>query len=127
MCGIIGSISDRFRFTQQDIAVLSHRGPDDEGLFIEDDVMLGHTRLSIVDVSANGHQPMVSSDGNYLLIFNGEIYNHLSIRQELQVKGYRFTSGADTETLLYGYAEYGKDILNQLNGIFAFAIFDRKK
>lgn len=127
MCGIIGSISDRFRFTQQDIAVLSHRGPDDEGLFIEDDVMLGHTRLSIVDVSANGHQPMVSSDGNYVLIFNGEIYNHLSIRQELQVKGYRFTSGADTETLLYGYAEYGKDILNQLNGIFAFAIFDRKK
>lgn len=127
MCGIIGSISNQFRFTRQDMAVLSHRGPDDEGVFIEDEVMLGQTRLSIVDTSANGHQPMVSTDGNFVLVFNGEIYNHLAIRKGLQAKGYRFNSGTDTETLLYGYAEYGKNILSQLNGIFSFALFDRKK
>lgn len=127
MCGIIGSISRRFQFAPQDLGVLQHRGPDDEGSFYEEGVMLGQTRLSIVDVSTNGHQPMLSADGNYVLVFNGEIYNHLEIRSRLKAKGYSFKSGTDTETLLYGYIEYGKAILAQLNGIFAFGILDKKK
>ncbi|WP_121356722.1 asparagine synthase (glutamine-hydrolyzing) [Flavisolibacter nicotianae] len=127
MCGIIGSISHRFQFAPEDLRVLQHRGPDDEGYYCNDGVMLGQTRLSIVDVSANGHQPMLSADGDYVLVFNGEIYNHLDIRSRLKAKGYSFKSGSDTETLLYGFMEYGKDILPQLNGIFAFCVLDKRK
>ena len=127
MCGILGSISKSFQFPAKAVDSLSHRGPDDDGYFSENEVMLGHRRLAIVDLSANGHQPMFSSDGNYVLIFNGEIYNHADIRKKLEAKGYTFRSTSDTETILYGYAEYGYDIVKQMNGIFALAIFDRKK
>ena len=126
MCGILGSISDTFSFSKAGLDLLSHRGPDDEGIFTEGNVMFGHRRLSIVDLSSNGHQPMFSVDENYVLIYNGEIYNHLEIRNDLQQKGYTFRSGADTETLLYGFCEYGTALLKMLNGIFAFAIYDKK-
>jgi asparagine synthase (glutamine-hydrolysing) len=126
MCGIIGSVSKKFHFTQQHIDVIAHRGPDDSGYFFEDDVMLGHRRLSIVDLSANGHQPMFTKDGRYGMVFNGEIYNHEAIRAQLLQKGYQFVSTSDTETLLYGFAEWGTAVFEQLNGIFAAAIYDRQ-
>jgi asparagine synthase (glutamine-hydrolysing) len=125
MCGIIGSSSNKFVFTREHIGCLSHRGPDGQGYFCENNVMLGHKRLAIVDLSSNGDQPMFSEDGNYVLIFNGEIYNHQDIRKELLERGYNFRSSSDTETLLYGFVEFGYDIVKKLNGIFAFAIYDK--
>ena len=125
MCGIIGSFSDKFSFSNKQIDIISHRGPDDYGYFFQNNVMLGHRRLSIVDLTANGHQPMQTVNENYTIVFNGEIYNHLEIRKELELLGVSFKSSSDTETLLYGYATWGIEILNKLNGIFAFAIYDK--
>ena len=126
MCGIIGSFSKRFRFTEKDIDIIAHRGPDGHGYFTDGDLMLGHRRLSIVDLSENGAQPMHTTDGRYTIVFNGEIYNHQDIRRSLQQKGYQFQSSSDTETLLYGFADQGISILEQLNGIFAFALYDKQ-
>ena len=126
MCGIIGSVSGRFRFSEQDIDIIAHRGPDGAGYFSEGPVMLGHRRLSIVDLSENGNQPMHTADGRFTMVFNGEIYNHQVIRERLLKKGVQFRSTSDTETLLYGFAEYGTRVLEELNGIFAFAIYDRQ-
>lgn len=126
MCGILGLIgnvtSDNFI---KAVNKISHRGPDDHGIFIKGNLALGHQRLSIQDLSENAHQPMHSTDGEWTIIFNGEIYNHLEIRNELADK-YAFKSTGDTETLLYAFIEYGESILNRLNGIFSFAIFSHK-
>ncbi len=126
MCGIVGLISKN---TADDLALslnkVSHRGPDDSGLFVYENLGLGHRRLSILDLSENGHQPMISDCGNYVLIFNGEIYNHLEIRTKLNSK-YKFKSQSDTETLLYGFIEFGSAVLQMLNGIFAFSIFNKQ-
>ena len=127
MCGIVGLISKESKakiYACNDS--IAHRGPDDEGYYFSGDMALAHRRLSIQDLSANGHQPMSCINDNYIIIFNGEIYNHWEIRKKLESK-YTFKSNSDTETLLYGFIEYGKDILNQLNGIFSFAIFDKQK
>lgn len=125
MCGIVGIISfDAENKIQKCNKLISHRGPDDEGYYIKEDLALAHRRLSIQDLSENGHQPMISYDENYVIIFNGEIYNHWEIRNDLESK-YEFNSQTDTETILYGFIEYGKDILNKLNGIFAFSIFNK--
>jgi len=126
MCGIVGSVSKNFHFTEKHVDVLSHRGPDDSGYFHENDVMLGHRRLSIIDTSAAGHQPMFSRDGGVVLIYNGEIYNFQDIKKDLVSKGYIFKSHSDSEVLIYGYMEYGTALVNRLNGIFAFAIYDKK-
>jgi len=124
MCGIIGicapNASTLIRKANDTIA---HRGPDSEGIFEHQQIALGHQRLSIQDLSPKGHQPMYSADGNYVMVFNGEIYNHMEIRQKI-VSKYPFRSTSDSETLLYGFIEYGKEILQQLNGIFAFAIYN---
>jgi asparagine synthase (glutamine-hydrolysing) len=126
MCGIAGSISTLpYSFSQSDC--MPHRGPDDSGKFEEGMVKLEHRRLSIIDLSEKAHQPMTSADGNYVIIFNGEIYNHMEIRKELMSKGYSFRSTSDTESLLYGYIAFGPQVLTRLNGIFAFAIYDKKK
>ncbi len=124
MCGILGSYSKKFHFKEEHLNIISHRGPDDKGYFFENNVMLGHRRLSIVDLSINGHQPMSTIDNRYTIVFNGEIYNHIEIRNELIKEGFKFTSNSDTETLLYGYVKWGIEILKKLNGIFAFAIYD---
>ena len=124
MCGILGSYSNKFHFKEEHLNIISHRGPDDKGYFFENNVMLGHRRLSIVDLSINGHQPMSTIDNRYTIVFNGEIYNHIEIRNELIKEGFKFTSNSDTETLLYGYVKWGIEILKKLNGIFAFAIYD---
>ncbi len=90
----------------------------------EFDMMLGHKRLSIIDLSENGHQPMLSADGKYAITFNGEIYNYIELRNDLEKSGYRFTSKSDTEVLLYSYVHWGKDCLQKINGMFAFTIWD---
>jgi asparagine synthase (glutamine-hydrolysing) len=124
MCGIIGVVGkfETENFLEA-LGKISHRGPDDSGIYHHSNLYLGHQRLSIQDLSENGHQPMHSADGNWTIIFNGEIYNHLDIRKELESK-YVFKSSGDTETLLYAFIEYGEDVLKRLNGIFSFAIFN---
>lgn len=123
MCGILGIIDGDCRSYEALSEKLSHRGPDDMGYYQDSSIFLVHNRLSIQDLSANGHQPMFTQDGRYCIIFNGEIYNHWEIRKLIENK-YSFKSLSDTETILYGYVEYGENIFNQLNGIFALAIYD---
>lgn len=103
-----------------------HRGPDDEGLWVSPDgaTGLGHRRLSIVDLSPSGHQPMATRDGRYHIVFNGEIYNYQALRGELEEAGHVFESTSDTETLLHGYREWGPAMLDRLRGMFAFALHD---
>jgi asparagine synthase (glutamine-hydrolysing) len=126
MCGIVGIINSNGKMLHENILdIISHRGPDDFGDYCEKEVYLGHRRLSIVDLSATGHQPMQSVDEKHVIVFNGEIYNHLDIKKDLIEKGYTFNGVSDTETLLYGFIEYGPEILKKLNGIFAFAIFSK--
>jgi asparagine synthase (glutamine-hydrolysing) len=110
---------------QPALGSLSHRGPDDEGTFFDDRCALGHRRLSIIDLSARGHQPMTSS-GTLWIAYNGEIYNFIELRQQLSQQGHRFASQTDTEVLLAGFEEWGLDLFPRLRGMFAFAIWDTK-
>ena len=106
---------------------MAHRGPDDAGMWLSADraVGLGHRRLSIVDLNA-GHQPMSSADGAVTIVYNGEVYNHLALRQALERRGHRFVTRCDTEVVLASYLEYGDACLDQLDGMFAFLIHDRR-
>ncbi len=115
---LLGKMSDR----------IAHRGPDDSGTFVSPDrkAGFGFRRLSIVDLSAAGHQPMCSPDNSVALMMNGEIYNHLVLRKDLEAKGYRYRSRSDTETVLYAYQEYGVQFVDKLLGMFAIAIWDQK-
>jgi asparagine synthase (glutamine-hydrolysing) len=106
--------------------VIRHRGPDDEGLFIDRNVGLGHRRLSIVDVAA-GHQPMTNEDGSLHITYNGEIYNHADYREWLESRGHVYKTHCDTETILHLYEEYGVDCVEHLRGMFAFAIWNQRK
>jgi asparagine synthase (glutamine-hydrolysing) len=131
MCGIAGIINlfDKKVDSSEIKTMLTkikHRGPDDEGLFIKDNVGLGHVRLSIIDLSSAGHQPMFSNDERYLIIFNGEIYNYLELKAELENK-YVFRSKTDTEVLLAAYITWGEDCLSKLNGDFSFVIYDTQE
>jgi len=105
---------------------LLHRGPDDGGLYVDSSVGLGFRRLSILDLSDAGHQPMVSEDGQYVLVFNGEIFNYIELRTELRQLGYQFRSSGDSEVLLAAYRQWGADCLPKLNGMWAFIIYDRR-
>lgn len=129
MCGIIG-YSGRFDATalRAGLAAIRHRGPDDAGVFVDEyaGVGLGHARLSIIDLSPLGHQPMAGLDGEVQVIFNGEIYNYRELRRELESKGHCFRGHSDTEVLLHLYLQEGEAFLTRLNGIFALAIFDRR-
>src|SRR3989344_5028715 len=125
MCGVNG-------FTWNDADALrrmhratTHRGPDDEGFFEAPGISFAHNRLSIIDLSPGGHQPMTSPDGRYTIIYNGEIYNYRELKRELEGLGETFTSQSDTEVLLRFFARWGVDGLRKLNGIFAFAVWDR--
>jgi len=129
MCGIVGIFGGKIdRLTSANQA-LAHRGPDDSGVFIDSfvGVGLGHRRLSILDPSPQGHQPMLSSDGKLVLVFNGEIYNFRELRSQLELKGIVFRGHSDTEVLLRLYESEGEKILSLLNGIFAFAIWDSSR
>lgn len=103
---------------------LAHRGPDDQGVFVDGAIALGHSRLSIIDLSEAGHQPMQNADGSIRITYNGEIYNFLDLKKDLEKKGYKFRSKTDTEVILYLYQEYGEECLKYLRGMFAFAIWD---
>ncbi len=126
MCGITGGLGLNKWHTEKAIKLISHRGPDSQGSFTEENIFFGHTRLSIQDLTENGSQPMFSQDKRYVIIFNGEIYNHLEVRDTFKDE-FNFNSTGDTETVLYAYIKYGPDFLNKLNGIFALAIYDRKE
>jgi asparagine synthase (glutamine-hydrolysing) len=130
MCGILGQVSkntlNKDKFKKQ-LLKITHRGPDDYGIYIKDKIALGQTRLSIIDLSKDGHQPMVSNCGNYLIIYNGEIYNFKEIKNDLLKKGYKFHSNSDTEVILNGFIEYKEKITNKLNGMFAFSIYDKNR
>lgn len=129
MCGILGTIPKTEKnFFKQALDRLKHRGPDDYGIeSIKNDITLGHRRLSIVDLSSHGHQPMADHTKRYDIIFNGEIYNFLEIKKLLIQKGYIFHSNSDTEVLLNSYIEWGQDCVLKFNGMWAFAIWDRSK
>ncbi len=103
---------------------IAHRGPDGEGFYSDSFIGLGHRRLAIIDLSPAGHQPMITPDGQYVLIYNGEIYNFQELRLELETRGYKFRSRSDSEVLLYAYAAWGEKALDRFNGMFAFAIWD---
>lgn len=131
MCGICGYITKKEIKTEEFVKMtdsMAHRGPNDSGyLFLSAgkwNVALGHRRLSIIDISSAGHQPMNDGTGRYHIVFNGEIYNYRDLRDELKGKGYSFKSDSDTEVLLYSYVEYGEYCLRRINGMFAFAIYD---
>lgn len=135
MCGIVGvyNYGNPGRPIQADTIVrmrdtMEHRGPDDAGIYVSPDgkLGLGHRRLSILDLTALGHQPMASPDGRYWIVFNGEIYNFRELRGELEPKGYTFRSTSDTEVLLALFAEYGPKMLHRLRGMFALAIWDTR-
>ena len=131
MCGVAGIFStvDRVprHLTTKIQRVLAHRGPDDAGVFERPEIVMVHTRLSVVDLSPMGHQPMHSPCGRYVLSYNGEIYNHPELRAVLQSKGYLFRGTSDTETLLAAYLEWGEKVWIRLNGIFALALYDTEK
>ena len=130
MCGILGAIGANAPQMAERVPraadLMRHRGPDDWGVYTDDHAALGFRRLSIIDLSPAGHQPMLSPDGNTVLIFNGEIYNYLDLRKELE-RDYRFTSQSDSETLLHGYDAWGwEKLLQRVDGMFAFAIWDKR-
>jgi asparagine synthase (glutamine-hydrolysing) len=133
MCGISGLLcTERLSGEDQVLVermnnVQSHRGPDDAGLWSDTRCILGHRRLSIIDLSQDGHQPFISNDGRYVLTYNGEIYNYIELREELQAKGWTFHTKTDTEVLLNAYLAWGKEALDRLNGMFAFALYDTKE
>jgi asparagine synthase (glutamine-hydrolysing) len=139
MCGING-IYGFGDGQQNDLLIrtmnkaLAHRGPDDEGVFSDETIALGHRRLSIIDLSSAGHQPLFSADNRYCIVYNGELYNYKELRFELQriavgsgQTAYPFATGTDTEVILAAYLRWGKDCVKHFNGMFAFAIWDKTK
>ncbi len=132
MCGITGVLHfDRERGVEANTLkkmndIISHRGPDGEGFFIKNNVGLGHRRLAIIDLST-GDQPMYSDDRNKVIVFNGEIYNYIELREELVKLGHVFKTSSDTEVIVKAYEEWGVDCQNKLNGMWAFALWDDTK
>ncbi|PWT90312.1 MAG: asparagine synthase (glutamine-hydrolyzing), partial [Blastocatellia bacterium] len=135
MCGIAGLISiNPDKYITSMLTSVEHRGRDDEGTWVSQPidqwgrkVCLGHRRLAIIDTSSAGHEPMVSSDGRFVLTFNGEIYNYRELREQLRSLGHTFCTGSDAEVLLAAFAHWNRDCLEKLNGMFAFAIWDNKE
>lgn len=127
MCGISGVWgTDNDLAVRAMVAAMTHRGPDDAGVYHDAQVALGMTRLAILDISMAGHQPMKTPDGTIWIVYNGEIYNFQSERRLLETKGYAFSSHSDTEVVLRMYEHYGDDFLLRLRGIFALAIYDKR-
>ncbi len=129
MCGITGFVNANGRPADREIvarmtATLAHRGPDGDGLYHDGPAALGHRRLSIIDV-AGGAQPMSNEDDSVWVSYNGELYNELELRAELEAKGHRYRTASDTESLVHLYEEDGPDFVCRLNGMFALAIWDQ--
>ena len=135
MCGIAGIIGSDNTLTELKQRLermsdaIAHRGPDDAGQYVDPNFPVGliHRRLSILDLSAAGHQPMQTPDGRYTIVFNGEIYNFNELKQELSLQGVLFKSQSDTEVLLHLFARDGREMVKRLAGMFAIAIWDHEK
>jgi asparagine synthase (glutamine-hydrolysing) len=134
MCGICGILSFNHNEVQESVLIqmrdeMRHRGPDAEGIFINKSkkVGFGFRRLAIIDLSPAANQPMCNQDQTIWIVFNGEIYNHLEVRKELEKLGYKYKTRSDTETIIYAYEEFGIDFIHKLNGMFAIAIWDERK
>lgn len=130
LCGISGIIGEK-QISPKDIGqikkintIQQHRGPDNEGIFHGTNCVLGHRRLSIIDLSSAGHQPFFSDDGRYVMVYNGEVYNYIELREQLKNAGWVFKTQTDTEVILKTYQQYGENCLSLFNGMFAFAIYD---
>ncbi len=129
MCGIAACIKktghiDRNRFDRM-VDIISYRGPNDRGVYFDDGLALGHRRLSIIDLSADGHQPFEKID-DYVLIFNGEIYNYIELRNELSQKGYHIKTQTDTEIIIHSYIEWGNECVRHFNGMWSFVLYDKR-
>lgn len=130
MCGICGFVGNKYSKEEKEVILkkmmdaMRHRGPDSDGVYATDDAGLGFVRLSIIDL-ADGAQPMYNEDKNLALVFNGEIYNYRSLKNDLLDKGHQFSNKSDSETLLHGYESYGTDLVNKLRGMFGFAIWNQ--
>src|SRR4051794_21789465 len=132
MCGIAGILNLNGEpvspvILQNMTDAIAHRGPDGDGHWIDGNVGFGHRRLAIIDLSPAGHQPMVSADHRYVLTYNGEIYNFRELRAELEALGYWFRSRTDSEVVLNAVAAWGVDAIQRFNGMFAFAVWDRRE
>ena len=133
MCGICGQLNfDSDKPVAEDLirrmcTVIAHRGPDDEGIWTEGPIGLGQRRLAIIDLSPTGHQPMSNEDSTVWITFNGEIYNHLGLRADLERRGHRYRGTSDTETILHLYEEHGPNCVEYLRGMFAFALWDSRR
>ncbi|MBR3969661.1 MAG: asparagine synthase (glutamine-hydrolyzing) [Ruminococcus sp.] len=129
MCGIVGftnKIDGSNKVIADMMDKIRHRGPDAEGSYVDENIALGHRRLSIIDVSSSGNQPIFNEDGSMVIVFNGEIYNYREIRENLIKAGHIFKPNTDTEVLIHGYEEFGEKLLNMLRGMFSFVIWDKK-
>src|SRR5579859_5929859 len=130
MCGIAGCLALALETAPDKnwlagaLECITHRGPDDDGIYSDQDVALGFRRLAIIDLSQAGHQPMRSADGRYWMVYNGEIYNYVELGQELRDQGVTLRSSSDSEVLLELYALVGKEVVHRLRGMYAFAIWD---
>ena len=130
MCGFVGftsKINSKETVLERMMERIIHRGPDMGGQYVTDDIAMGFRRLSILDLSEAGAQPMQSEDGRVIVTFNGEIYNFLELRRELEQKGHTFHCGADTEVLVHGYEEWGEELVHRLRGMYGFVIWDTEK
>ncbi len=127
MCGICGATgaSDKDALRNM-VGILRHRGPDDLGFYVDDDIVLGQCRLSIIDLKT-GRQPIYNEDRSVVVVYNGEIYNYRELRRELETKGHTFSTNSDTEVIVHEYEQYGLDCLQNFNGMFAFALYDSRK
>ena len=123
MCGIIGGNNPDWNYNET-ISAISHRGPNGQKIERIKDIFLGFARLAIIDLSEDAMQPMISEDGKYAIIFNGEIYDYKKIRSGLKKKGYHFRTESDTEVLLYAFIEWKEKAMDYIDGIYAFAVFD---
>ena len=126
MCGICGFVGD----VRPDVLAgmrdaLVHRGPDESGVHSDGRVQLGHRRLSVIDL-VQGQQPFKSDDGSIVVVFNGEIYNHEQLREQLEAKGHRFRTRCDTESIVFAYREFGERCPEHLDGMFTFVLYDRE-
>ncbi|KWT91564.1 asparagine synthase (glutamine-hydrolyzing) [Candidatus Magnetominusculus xianensis] len=132
MCGLAGILNLNGQLVSPEVLrgmtdSIAHRGPDGEGLYLDKFIGLGHRRLAIIDLSAAGHQPMTTADKRYAIVYNGEVYNFLSIRKELESLGYSFHSKTDSEVVLNAYVHWGQDCVKHFNGMFAFAVWDKNR
>ena len=129
MCGFagfVGEVENREQVLENMMDTIIHRGPDSSGKFVDEDAALGFRRLSIIDLSESGDQPLYNEDRSKVLVFNGEIYNYQELREELIQAGHTFVSNTDSETLIHGYEQWGEELVYRLRGMYAFAIWDQK-